>query len=573
MVRNGRTVIVFLALTLSFVAVGMKLFFLQVWHHDELSKQVSKLTYRNKPEIPCRGMILDKNGKMLAMSVKSYSVFADPTRVDKVSATRQALKKYNIILPENIKALASKTSFVPLKDNLEPDIMREIKALELPGIGFTPGFTRNYPEGKMACHVLGVVGRDGRGMEGIELACNGLLTGQRVKTTRYRDGRGREVSERLVDSDNFKGADVYLTIDKNLQFIAEQEIEKAWMGSRAQKAVVIIQDPNNGEILALAARPAFDPSDYSSMIKYLKNPAVCDTLEPGSTFKLITAAAALEEKLVTTKENIWCEDGKYLVYDHTIRDHEKQGFLNLEGIMEYSSNIGMAKIGQRLGKEKFYDYIRQFGFGSLTGIDLPGEARGILRSPETWSGLSVPVIAFGQEIGTTAIQVINAYSSVVNGGYLLEPKIVREIRNSAGTTVFSSEKRVIRKTISAETCDLLKKMLVSVVDNGTGQLAKVTGYSVGGKTGTAQKRDTATRKYSSSKYVASFCGAIPMSDPKLTILVLLDEPQGDYWASSRTAPVFGRIASRAVKYLQISPDKDPVNLCDLKTYSKKTGVR
>ncbi len=569
MIRNGRTIIVFLGLALSFIAVGMKLFFLQVWSHDELNRQVEKLTHREKPEMSCRGMILDKNGKILAMSVKSYTMFVDPKAVDDLAGLKSTLKKEKISLPENLPSLASKTSFVPLKENLSPEKMQEIKSMGLSGVGFVQGLQRDYPEGKMACHVLGVVGKDGKGLEGVELLYNDYLTGKKVKSVKYRDGRGRELSDKLVDVDNFRGADVYLTIDRNIQFIAEQEIEKAWLECKAKKAVVIIQDPNTGELLAVASRPAFDPADYAAMTNCLKNPAVCDILEPGSTFKLITAAAALEEKAVNTTENIWCEDGQYTVYDHVIKDHEKKGFLNLEGIMEYSSNIGMAKVGQRLGKDKLFGYIRQFGFASLTGVDLPGEARGLLRPPEKWSGLSLPIISFGQEVGTTAIQVINAYSSVINGGCLLEPKIVKEIKNPEGETLYTSQRSVIRKAVTPQTAAVLRNILVSVVEKGTGQLAKVPGYSVGGKTGTAQKRDPVTGKYSTSKYVASFCGAIPMSNPKLTILVILDEPQGDYYAASRTAPVFSKIASRVVHYLQISPDREPINLCDIKEYSKK----
>jgi len=569
MIRNRRTIIVFAALTLSFIAVGMKLFFLQVWHHDELRRQVDKLTRREKPETSCRGMIFDKNGNILAMSVKSYTLFVDPTRVEDAGLLKSALKKEKINLPDNIRSLASKTSFVPIKENLSLETMQEIKAMQLPGVGFVQGLQRNYPEGKMACHVLGVVGKDGKGLEGVELLYNDYLTGKKIQALKVRDGRGREVADKFVDPENFRGADVYLTIDRNLQFIAEQEIEKVWLDSKAKKAIVIIQDPNTGELLAVASRPAFDPGDFAGMTNSLKNPAICDILEPGSTFKLVTAAAALEEKVVNPCENIWCEEGKYTVYDHTIRDHEKQGFLNLCGIMECSSNIGMAKVGQRLGKDRLFNHIRQFGFAGLTGVDLPGEARGLLRQPEKWSGLSLPIISFGQEIGVTAIQVINAYSSIINGGCLLEPKIVRQIKNAEGEIVYSSEKRVVRRVVSPQNAELLKKILVSVVEKGTGQLAKVPGYSIGGKTGTAQKRDPVTGKYSTTRYVASFCGGVPMSDPKLTILVILDEPQGDYWASSRTAPVFGKIASRAVRYLRISPDQQPLNLCDIKDYSKK----
>lgn len=569
MTRNSRAIIVFFALALSFIAVGMKLFYLQVWSHDELDRQVNKLTHREKPEMSCRGMILDTNGKILAMSVRSYNMFVDPKRVEDLAALKSELKKENITLPENFRGLAAKTSFVPLKENLNIEQMQEIESMKLAGVGFIQGLQRNYPEGKMACHVLGVVGKDGKGLEGVELLYNDYLTGKKIRSLKYRDGRGRELADKFIDVDNFRGADVYLTIDRNLQFIAEQEIEKVWLESKAKKAVVIIQDPNTGELLAVASRPAFDPANYAAMSNCLKNPAVCDILEPGSTFKLVTAAAALEEKAVNTTETIWCEDGKYTIFNHTISDHEKRGFLNLSGILAYSSNIGMAKVGQRLGKEKLFGYIRHFGFASPTGVDLPGEARGLLRPPEKWSGLSLPVISFGQEVGTTAIQVINAYSSIINGGYLLEPKIVKCVKNPQGQAIYTSERSVIRKVVTPETAETLKGMLVNVVEKGTGQLAKVQGYSVGGKTGTAQKRDSATGKYSATKYVASFCGAIPMSNPRLTILVILDEPQGDYWAASRAAPIFSKIASRAVRYLQISPDRNPMNLCDIKQYAKK----
>lgn len=569
MIRNARTILVFLALAMSFIVVGMKLFFLQVWHHDELNRQVQKLTYREKPEMSSRGMILDKNGKILAMSVKSYTLFVDPTRIEDAGELKNVFSKAGITLPENVLNHSAKTSYVVVKENLSQEKMQEIKSMELQGVGFVPSQERTYPEGKMACHVLGLVGHDGKGLEGVELVYNDYLTGKKVKAAKYRDGRGREMSDKMIDPDNLRGADIYLTIDRNIQFIAEQEIDKAWRDSRAKKAVVIVQDPNTGEILAIASRPGYEPGDSAGNSASLRNPAICDTVEPGSTFKLVTAAAALEEKAVTTTENIWCEDGKYSIYNHTISDHEKRGFLTLAGIMEYSSNIGMAKVGQRLGKEKLFQYIKQFGFDSLTGIDLPGEARGLLRPPDKWSGLSVPIISFGQEIGATAIQVINAYSAVVNGGSLLAPKVVKEIKNSDGAIVYSEEKSVIRRVVKPETAALLRGMLVNVVENGTGVQAKVPGYSVGGKTGTAQKRDPLTGKYSSSKYVASFCGAIPMSNPRLTILVMLDEPQGDYWAASRAAPVFSKIASRSMRYLQVSPDREPVNLCDIKRFARK----
>jgi len=316
MIRNARTILVFLALAMSFIVVGMKLFFLQVWHHDELNRQVQKLTYREKPEMSSRGMILDKNGKILAMSVKSYTLFVDPTRIEDAGELKNVFSKAGITLPENVLNHSAKTSYVVVKENLSQEKMQEIKSMELQGVGFVPSQERTYPEGKMACHVLGLVGHDGKGLEGVELVYNDYLTGKKVKAAKYRDGRGREMSDKMIDPDNLRGADIYLTIDRNIQFIAEQEIDKAWRDSRAKKAVVIVQDPNTGEILAIASRPGYEPGDSAGNSASLRNPAICDTVEPGSTFKLVTAAAALEEKAVTTTENIWCEDGKYSIYNH-----------------------------------------------------------------------------------------------------------------------------------------------------------------------------------------------------------------------------------------------------------------
>jgi cell division protein FtsI (penicillin-binding protein 3) len=511
-------------------------------------------------------MICDRLGRILAMSVKEYTLFFDFNQIDDIKTVENGLRKVNITVSPGVLASEKDASFVPVARGLDMATMQRIKELDLKGVGFVAGYDRQYPEGKMACHLLGVVGKDGNGLEGVELLANASLSGEKITDLRYRDGRGREISDKLVDPKDLRGANVYLTIDGNLQFIAEQEIEKAWKEARAKRAMVIIQDPRSGEILAMASRPAYMPGDHSGAV--LKNPVISDIFEPGSTFKLVTAAAALEEKAIKPTETIWCEDGKYNVFGHTINDHEKKGFLTIAQIFEYSSNIGSAKIGQRLGKETLYRYIRQFGFNSLSGIDLPGEAKGLLKKPDTWSGLSLPIISFGQEVGATALQITNAYSAVANGGMLMEPKVIAEIKSPGGQTVYRAEKRAIRRVCSPEVAQQMKAMMQGVVDEGTGLMAKVPGYSVGGKTGTAQKRDPRTGRYSVSCYVASFCGVIPLSNPRLTIFVLLDEPQGDYYAASRAAPVFNRIASRAVHHLKIDPDREPIHLAGGKQYAK-----
>ncbi len=550
-------------------ALVARLFYVQVWYHEEISKRVSKLIYRERNEAPCRGTITDANGNVLAMSSRCYSVFVDPNMVEDSSALNAELKKVKLALPQNLDSYKGKTSYMLLAENLDTQSARKVKALNLRGIGLTQGFVRSYPEGRLASHVLGIVGKNTKGLEGVEYAADEYLSGTAISSKRYRDGRGKEISEKLINPENLRGGDVKLTIDKNLQFIAEQEIDKAYKQSGSKKAIIIIQDPSNGEILAMASRPSFSPDEYGGYEK-IRNPAISDIFEPGSTFKAVTLAAALQENLVKRNEMIWCENGKYSVYDHVIKDHEKRGLLSVDEIMEYSSNIGVAKIAQRIGKERLYSYIKLFGFNSITGIDLPGEARGLLKETSKWSGLSLPIIAFGQEIGVTPLQIINAYSAIFNGGELLEPRIIKEVKNPDGEIIYKSERRVVRRVVSRDVADQLKEILVSVVEKGTGQMARVANYTCGGKTGTAQKRDKATNKYSTSAYVASFCGAIPAKDPKMTILVILDEPQGDYWASSRAAPVFSKVASRALGCLQVLPDVKPVFFADAR-YNRLKG--
>lgn len=555
MISRARLALPFAALMTAFALITARLFLVQIWHHEEIARRVDRMVRRERPAVTCRGSIVDRCGRNLALSVKSYTLFVDPTCIGDIRQANAALKQFSITIPADIAARHPGSSYVPLVDGLDTAAMQAIKDLEIRGIGFTDGYRRQYPEGRLASHVLGVVGQDGTGLEGVELAANGYLTGEKVRLLRYRDGRGREISDKLVDLDRYNGATVALTIDRNLQFIAEQEAETAWKESGSRRAMVLIQDPRSGEMLAIACRPDYDPADFKSAGIPLSNPALSDIFEPGSTFKIVTIAAALQEKLVNPRELIWCENGAFKVSGHTIGDHEKKGMISVTEVLAYSSNIGSAKIGMKLGKERLYHYIRQLGFNAKTEIDLPGEARGLLQPPAAWSGLSLPIISFGQEVGVTALQVINAFSAVANGGYLLEPSVISRVTDPRGTELYKSQRRVIRQALAPETAAAMRKMLTAVVEKGTGAMAAVPGYSVGGKTGTAQKRDPATKRYSTKNYVASFCGIFPAADPQLTIFVVLDEPKGDYYASSRAAPVFARVASRAALYLGIRPDR------------------
>ncbi|MCB4792577.1 MAG: penicillin-binding protein 2 [Elusimicrobia bacterium] len=563
MINSKRLILSIFFIIFSFVTIGARLFFIQIWHHQEINSKVEKTITKNRPESSCRGMIFDKNGKILAMSTASYTIFADGKLIDNSEEVVKRLNKINIKVPKDILLSDRNRSYIPLEENLDIETMNLVKSWKIPGLGFVPAFSRKYPEKDMACYLLGVVSKEGAGLEGIEYSCDSHLSGKKIKDLRYRDGQGREIPDKLTDMDAIRGANVYLTIDRNLQFIAEQELEDAMAKTRSKDGVIIIQDPNTGEILALACRPNYKPESYFGS-KSLCNPAISNIFEPGSTFKLITAAAALEEKLIKRNEVIWCENGKYAVYDHIIKDHEKQGLLNFDEVIEYSSNIGAAKIGQRLGKNILYKYIRQFGFNSKTGINLPGEVKGLLKAPNEWSGLSLPIISFGQEIGVTALQIINAYSAIANSGLLLEPVIIKKIVSPEGDVLYSPDKKIIRRTISEKTAKELKEILLSVVEKGTGQLAKIPGYKIGGKTGTAQKRDPLTKKYSTKLYTASFCGIVPVINPKLTILVILDEPKTDYWASTTAVPVFQKVCSRSLQYLRILPENETMLLANNK---------
>ena len=544
----------FIVFSLGFSFLAVRLFFIQIWEHEILSRKVDRFSVREKSEKPERGIIFDRAGRVLAISATRYTFFADPKICKGLDEIVSALKKAGIPLKRSSVNWNKNSSYVPLIRNLDAEAAAKIKALEIKGTDFTPESVRQYPEGRLACHLIGVVGLSGEGLSGIEFEKNKDLSGDKQSFSSFRDGRGREISEKYFDQGELKGSDVYLTIDRNLQFIAEKELDNALRELRPKKAAIIIEDPNTGEILAMASRPNFDPTNFAKSKDALTNYAISDNIEPGSTFKIVTMTAALQENVAKPSDSIFCENGRFTVYDHEITDHDKKGTLSLQQVMEYSSNIGMAKLGLRVGREKLYQYIRQFGFGAKTGIDLPGEARGLLRTPDKWSGLSIYILSFGQEIGVTALQIANAYSAVANGGALLEPRIIKSVGNSAGAKADSGV-RNIRRVADLGVIKEIQQMLIGVVERGTGVNAKFANYTVGGKTGTAQKKDPRSGQYSKAAYVSSFCGILPMTSPRLTILVVLDEPKGDYWGASTAAPIFKRVASQALRYLEIPPDR------------------
>jgi cell division protein FtsI (penicillin-binding protein 3) len=399
-----------------------------------------------------------------------------------------------------------------------------------------------------------MMGVDDRGLEGLEHQYDDLLGGQPRFVAAQQDALGRVIFRQEEPERRAPVFDLTLTIDEVIQYIAERELQRAVERSRAKAGTAIVMDPWTGEILALANQPTYDPNNYQkSGAAARRDRAVTDAFEPGSVFKVILAAGALEEGVIQPGDRFFGENGAIEVSGVTIRDHEKYGWLTVREILAHSSNVGAIKIGQKLGKSLYYHYISSFGFGSLTGLDLPGETPGLMRRPKSWSALSLSVLSLGQEISVTPVQIATAFSAVANGGNLVRPHVVHALTAQDGSLSREVDPGVIRRVISPETAQTLLEMLRGVVDDGTGKEAALEEYTVAGKTGTAQKMDPATGRYSHQKIVASFVGAVPAESPRLVILVLIDEPEGLRWGGSIAAPTFREIARDALQYLQVPP--------------------
>lgn len=577
---SRKTVLVLIILAVFFLLFA-KLVYVQIFLHGKINEAVKRMVSRKNIKISKRGDILDSRGKILASSIEKYTVFLDPKIIEDFDKVKSILSENGIKVKEKSLNEFRKTSYVPVVFNIDADAVDRIKNEKLKGIGFESRYLRQYPEGRLLAHILGIIGSDGNGLEGIEKTCNESLSGDNIMTRAIRDGRGCIIQDEFIDKTRICGRNVKLNIDRTLQFIAEQELRRAFEKYKAKKAICIIQNPKTGKILAMVSLPDFNSSDKIEDLGILRNSAISDIYEPGSTFKIVAVAAALELGKVKFTDSFYLEDGKYKIAGHTIKDdHKIKGNASLSGIMEQSSNIGMIKIAQKLGSGNFYGYIRKFGFYSLTGVDLPGEARGLLKDVKNWNALSLPAISFGQGIGVTGLQMINAFSAIANDGVLMKPLVIENIgKADADTKAASTESAIamhamgtkektgngmadgvfepkeIRRVVSIETARRVKKLLKSVVEFGTGRSAKISGYTVGGKTGTAQKVDPVLKTYSAKYYTVSFCGMVPAMEPEIVILVIIDEPKGSsYYAASVASPVFANIAKRVAEYLGIKKD-------------------
>jgi cell division protein FtsI (penicillin-binding protein 3) len=552
----NRLLIVACLALLWMTAVFGRLGYLQLFLHSEFMARAQRQQQRVIEITPKRGAIYDRNMHPLAMSIPVDSAFAVPAELGDQQLAARLLSGVLGIPHEVLEArLESSRSFVWIARKLPPDKKEAVEALNLKGVYFQKENQRIYPKRDLASHVLGFVDLDEKGLGGIEYQLDGQIRGKSEKIIVMADARQRWFDG--GEAQRERGANVILTLDEKVQYIAERELAVAIGKTHAMAGTVMVMNPNNGEILALANWPKFNPNAANeSTAEARMNRAVMALYEPGSTFKLITLAAAFDQGITGPGEVFDCENGAVYVAGHRIRDHKPFGMLNVAGILAQSSDVGAIKIALRLGAPKFYDYIRAFGFGQLTGVDLPGESKGILRRLENWSAISIGSISMGQEVGVTPIQLISAVSAIANGGMLYKPHVIAELRRGnqlappEGLLVPAEPKKVIRP----ETAATLRRLMEGVILNGTGPLARLDGWTSAGKTGSAQKIDPATGRYSRTQLIASFTGFAPISNPAVTILVSLDSPVGQHEGGQVAAPVFKRIAEQVLPYLDVPRD-------------------
>src|SRR5437870_1547246 len=536
-------------------AICARLVYLQIFRYGSFEQRAQHQQQRTEEVSARRGIIYDRQGRELAMSINVDSVFAVPTEMPSPSSTISLIARITKQDPRELlaKCEASKT-FCWLARKPDPEISVRIHSLNLRGIYFQKESKRYYPKNELATQVLGYVGMDDSGLSGVEQEYEDQLHGRPGQMLISVDARKKWFGS--VEKQPEAGQNVVLTIDEKIQYIAERELETAMRETRAITGTVVVENTRTGEILALANRPTFNPNLSKEITPdKLKNHAVSDVYEPGSTFKLVTIAGALEEKVTRPDELFDCQMGSIVFNGMRIHDSRPHGLLTVSDVLAESSDVGSIKIALRLGEDRFYKYIRAYGFGQQTGIELPGETRGLTKPVNRWSKVSIGAISMGQEIGISPLQLAAMVSTIGNDGQWVAPRIVATStapQSVPQMVVFhpASERRVISPLTAAH----MKEMMQGVVLHGTGRKAVLDGYSAAGKTGTAQKIDPSTGSYSRSKYVASFAGFAPINDPAVTVAVILDSPAGLHQGGQVAAPVFQRVAQQVMEYLHVPHD-------------------
>jgi cell division protein FtsI (penicillin-binding protein 3) len=566
-------------------AISGRLFWLQVVRHKEFVERAERQQLRTFEVAPRRGVLYDRNLRELAMTVQADSFYAVPSEVDEkqrpawVQSTAHALAAIvhtdaddNLTTEEQIaERLTNGHSFAWVARRVTPDAAKSVKALNIKGIYSQKEFQRFYPDNQIAAQVLGYVGIDDNGLGGLEQKFEPQLHGVPGRMYTAMDARRKVLGSSEHDPE--PGQNMVLTIDENIQFLAERALDHVMQTTHAENGTVVIQDVHTGQILALAVRPTFDPNQARKTTPgLLKNHAVSDVYEPGSVFKLVTYSAALEQKVATPDDKIDCQGGQMTLYGRVIHDDKSDhyGVVTVQEALEHSSDVAAVKLALKVGQDHFYDYIRSFGFGARTGAELPGETRGLLRPVNKWQATSIGSIAIGQEVGVTPIQLVTMVSTIANGGIYMPPHILMPGQVGSGphnttplapspfkpggelpATLPPGAHRVISELTAAQ----MRKMMEAVVLYGTGKQAQLNGYSSGGKTGTAQKIDPATHKYSKTMHIASFAGIAPVNNPVIAVAVVLDNPKGaSYYGGAVSAPVFTEVAQQVLESLGVQHD-------------------
>jgi cell division protein FtsI (penicillin-binding protein 3) len=546
--RNPRLrwLVVWVLAVVWIAAVIGRLGYLQLFSYSEYLARAQRQQERIFEISPMRGPIYDRKGRELAVSLPMDSVFGDPADITDVETVSRLLSRVLAVPADDLEEkIREAKNPVRLARKLSPETVQRITDMNLKGVFFQKENRRVYPQRELAASVLGYVDVDEKGIGGIEYALDKQIRGRPGKMMVMADGHRRwyDRTESAADP----GASVTLTIDETIQYIAEKELERAVSETQAKAGTVVVQDPNSGELLAVANWPVFDPNDAGKYpAESRTDRAVASAYEPGSTFKVITLTGAVQNGVASPDELVDCQMGQIMVSGRLIHDWKKFGVLSVREVLEHSSDVGAIKIALRLGAPRFYDTIRAFGIGQPTGIELPGENRGLLRPIENWSGSSIGSLAMGQEVSVTPIQIVSAISAVANGGTLYRPHILREI--DGGDAGALRPLAAPQQATDPKTAATVREMMEGVVLEGTGKPARLDGYTAAGKSGTAQKIDPATGRYSATQYNSSFVGFAPVNNPVISILVVLDSPVGPHHGGEVGGPVFKRIAEQVLAY-------------------------
>lgn len=554
-IRRRVTLVQFLMI-LGLGLLAVKSFEVQILD-AEILREKARQAYAKRMTIQGdRGRILDRNLNKLGTSIDAPNITADPTQVTDPDAVATRLAKILGLSKKTLKAQLSRDGrFAMLARRVSPEQASAVRQLNLTGIYLKEDSKRFYPNRGLAAQVIGFTGKEDRGLEGLEYKYNAVLEGSRIQTRVTRDGAGRILDIDKKKREEFRGNAIVLSIDKKIQFLSEQTLAQTVAAHKAKSGMALVMRPATGELLAIAHYPAFNPNNYAGFDRdRYRNRSVTDAFEPGSIMKIFTVAAAIETG-VSPSTIFFCENGKYRIGGYTIHDTHPEGWLSLTKIIQFSSNIGAAKITETIGNKTLHQYLAAFGFGRKTRVGSPGESSGTLLPSGKWSKIDAGAISFGQGISVTGVQLISAISAIANGGRLMKPILVKRILSPAGRELERFEPTIIRQVVSPETAAIVKQMMHQVVrEEGTGTQAAMDGYTVCGKTSTAQKTDKGKKGYARGKYIAAFGGFAPLNNPELSVLVVVDEPRPNHYGGIVAAPAFKAIMSQSFNYLSIPPE-------------------